>query len=76
MLLSPDLLHPNSTRPFIGDREAQFFSAPRAHLPRPLSPGCSEVVIDEAPLETVINQMCIVSQVGKSGKLGLHLPGS
>lgn len=30
-----------------------------AHLPGTLSPGCSEVMIDEAPMETVINQMRI-----------------
>lgn len=67
MLLSPDLLHPNSTCPFYQRRETWCFSPPSAHLPRPLCPGPSEVMIDEAPLETVINHTRVVPQVEQSG---------
>lgn len=47
MFLSPDLPHPNSTRPSYQQPEPRSFSVLSAHLPGPLSPGCFEVMIDE-----------------------------
>ena len=74
MLLSP---RPSSsqllTSRVIGDPEPGSFSAPRARLLGHLSP---KVMIDEAPVETVISQMCIVPRVGQAGGLGIHLQGS